>query len=195
MKMLKGTDTAQNLMRGFAGESQARNRYTYYALVAKKEGYIQISNIFTLTSVNELAHAKVFFKFLNEQLNGDSVEINAGYPVGLGDTKANLLSGVNGETEEWTEIYPAFANVAEKEGFPEIALAFRKVAEIEKHHAQRFKALLTSLEDKTIYHRDSPVNWICSNCGYIYEGTDAPKICPVCKHPQGYFEVLTENYN
>lgn len=193
--MLKGTDTAENLMRGFAGESQARNRYTYYASVAKKEGYIQISNIFTETAGNELAHAKVFFKFLNEQLNGDSVEINAGYPVGLGDTKANLLSGVNGETEEWTEVYPSFGNVAEKEGFPEIALAFRKVAEIEKHHAERFKLLLTSLENNTIYHRDSPVKWICSNCGYIYEGTDAPKICPVCKHPQGYYEVLTEKYN
>ncbi|MGH4052203.1 MAG: rubrerythrin [Clostridium sp.] len=195
MKMLKGTETAQNLMRGFAGEAQARNRYTYYASVAKKEGYIQISNIFTETAGNELAHAKVFFKFLNEQLNGDSVEINAGYPVGLGDTKANLLSGVNGETEEWTEVYPSFGNVAEKEGFPEIALAFRKVAEIEKHHAERFKLLLTSLENNTIYHRDSPVNWICSNCGYIYEGTDAPKICPVCKHPQGYYEVLAEKYN
>ncbi|MBU3111654.1 rubrerythrin [Clostridium lacusfryxellense] len=193
MKMLKGTETAENLMRGFAGESQARNRYTYYASVAKKEGYIQISNIFTETAGNELSHAKQFFKFLNQELNGESVEINAGYPVGLGDTKANLLSAANGENEEWTEIYPGFGEVAQKEGFPEIALAFRKIAEVEKHHDERFKALLTSLETDTIYHRETPVNWLCNNCGYIYEGTDAPKICPVCKHPLGYFQVLVEN--
>ncbi len=170
MKMLKGTETAENLMKGFAGESQARNRYTYYASVAKKEGYIQISNIFAETAGNELAHAKQFFKFLNQELNGESVEINAGYPVGLGDTKANLLSASNGENEEWTEIYPSFGEVAEKEGFPEIALAFRKIAEVEKHHDERFRALLTSLETDTIYHRDTPVNWICNKCGYIYEG-------------------------
>lgn len=192
--MLKGTDTAENLMRGFAGESQARNRYTYYASVAKKEGYIQISNIFTETAGNELSHAKQFFKFLNEQLNGESVEINAGYPVGLGDTKANLLSASNGENEEWTKIYPSFGDVAQKEGFPEIALAFRKIAEVEKHHDERFRALLTSLESNTIYHRETPVKWLCNNCGYIYEGTDAPKICPVCKHPLGYFQVLVENF-
>ena len=193
MKMLKGTETAENLMRGFAGEAQARNRYTYYASVAKKEGYIQISDIFTETAGNELAHAKRFFKSLNQELNGDSVEINASYPVGLGDTKANLLSAANGEKEEWTEIYPAFAKVAEQEGFAEIALEFRKVAQVEKHHYERFKQLLTSLETNTIYHRETPVNWVCDNCGYIYEGTDAPKICPLCKHPQGYFEVLVEN--
>ncbi|WP_298837002.1 rubrerythrin [Clostridium sp.] len=191
MTMLKGTNTAENLMRGFAGESQARNRYTYYASVAKKEGYIQISNIFTQTAGNELAHAKRFFKLLNQELNGESVDITAGYPVGLGDTKANLLSAANGEHEEWTAIYPSFATVAEKEGFTEIALAFRKVAEVEKHHDEKFRSLLTSLETNTIYHSETPVKWICNNCGYIYEGTDAPKICPVCKHPIGYFQVLT----
>ena len=165
--------------------------YTYYASVAKKEGYIQISNIFTQTAGNELAHAKRFFKLLNQELNGESVDITAGYPVGLGDTKANLLSAANGEHEEWTAIYPSFATVAEKEGFTEIALAFRKVAEVEKHHDEKFRSLLTSLETNTIYHSETPVKWICNNCGYIYEGTDAPKICPVCKHPIGYFQVLT----
>ncbi|MBU3188091.1 rubrerythrin family protein [Clostridium bowmanii] len=194
MKMLKGTETAQNLMRGHAGEAQARNRYTYYASVAKKEGYIQISDIFTETAVNELAHAKRFFELLNEEFNGESVEINASYPVGLSDTKGNLLSGVNGETEEWTEIYPTFASVARKEGFENIALAFETVAKVEKHHADTFQGLLTSLESNTIYHREVAVNWKCNNCGYIYEGTDAPKVCPLCQHPQGYFEVLTENF-
>ena len=194
MKRLKGTETAENLMRGHAGEAQARNRYTYYAAVAKKEGYIQISKIFNETAENELAHAKRFFNLLNNEFNGGSVEINASYPVGIGDTKANLLSGVNGETEEWTEVYPAFAKVAEQEGFTEIANAFKTVTKVEKHHAERFQELLTTLENNTIYHRDEKVYWKCNNCGYIYEGQDAPKVCPLCLHPQGYFEVLTDNF-
>lgn len=194
MKMLKGTKTAENLMKSFAGESQARNRYTYYASIAKKEGYAQISNIFLETADNEKEHAKRFFKFLSQSLNGEVVEINATYPVGLSDTKANLLWAANGEEEEWTELYPAFADVAEEEGFPEIAFVYRKIAEVEKHHEERYRQLLSRVEDETIFNRSSVVNWKCSNCGYIFEGESAPKLCPACAHPQAYFEVLSENY-
>jgi len=194
MKMLKGTKTAENLLKSFAGESQARNRYTYYASVAKKEGYIQISNIFTETAGNEKEHAERFFKFLSQSLNGEVVEINATYPVGLSDTKANLLWAANGEKEEWTELYPAFADVAEQEGFADIAFVYRKIVEVEKHHDARYRQLLSRIEDGTIFHRDTVVNWKCSNCGYIFEGVGAPELCPACAHPQGYFEVLAENY-
>ena len=194
MKTLKGTETAENLMKSFAGESQARNRYTYYASVAKKEGYIQISNIFTETAGNEKEHAERFFKFLNKDLEGEVVEINATYPVALGDTKANLLSGANGENEEWSELYPSFAKIAEKEGFPDIAYLYTKIAEVEKHHEERYRKLLSNVENKTVFDKDELVTWKCSNCGYIYEGKSAPKICPACAHPQGYFEILSEKY-
>ena len=194
MKTLKGTKTAENLMKSFAGESQARNRYTYYSSVAKKEGYIQISNIFLETADNEKEHAKRFFKFLSDSLNGQVVEINATYPVGLADTKANLLSAANGEHEEWSELYPAFAKVAEEEGFTDIAFVYRKIAEVEKHHDERYRKLLSRVENDTVFHRDTVVNWKCSNCGYIFEGETAPKLCPACAHPQGYFEVLCEKY-
>ena len=155
MKTLKGTKTAENLMKSFAGESQARNRYTYYASVAKKQGYVQISNIFTETADNEKEHAKRFFKFLNESLNGEVVEINATYPVGLGDTKANLLSAANGENEEWTELYPEFAKIADEEGFPEIASVYRSIAQVEKHHEERYRQLLSTIENNTIYQKSS----------------------------------------
>lgn len=194
MKSLKGTKTAENLMKAFAGESQARTRYTYYASAAKKEGYVQISNLFMETAENEKEHAKRFFKFLNESLNGEMVEINAGYPVGLGDTKANLLSAANGENEEWTDLYPEFANVAEAEGFQAVATAFRKIAEVEKHHEARYRKLLSNLENDTAFKKDKAVLWKCNNCGYIYEGTNAPEVCPACQHPQGYFEVFVETY-
>jgi len=194
MKSLKGTKTAENLLKSFAGESQARNRYTYYASVAKKEGYIQISNIFTETAGNEKEHAERFFKFLAQSLNGEVVEINATYPVGLSDTKANLLWAANGEKEEWTELYPAFAKVAEEEGFPDIAFVYRKIVEVEKHHDERYRQLLSRLEDGTIFNRETVVNWKCSNCGYIFESKNAPELCPACAHPKAYFEVLAENY-
>ncbi|MGV8984078.1 rubrerythrin [Clostridium sp.] len=194
MKMLKGTKTAENLMKSFAGESQARNRYTYYASVAKKEGYVQISNIFTETAGNEKEHAERFFKFLSTSLNGEVVEINATYPVGLSDTKANLLWAANGEKEEWSELYPSFAKTAEEEGFPDVAFVYRKILEVEKHHDERYRKLLSNIENNTVYQKDTVVNWKCSNCGYIFEGKSAPEICPACAHPKAYFEVLSENY-
>jgi rubrerythrin len=194
MKTLKGTKTAENLMKSFAGESQARNRYTYYSSVAKKEGYIQISNIFTETAANEKEHAERFFKFLSSSLNGEVVEINATYPVGLSDTKSNLLWAANGEKEEWSELYPAFAKVAEEEGFPDVAFVYRKIIEVEKHHDERYRQLLSRVENNTVFERETAVMWKCDNCGYIYEGTKAPEVCPACAHPKAYFEVLTENY-
>ena len=194
MKTLQGTKTAENLMKSFAGESQARNRYSYYSSVAKKEGYVQIANIFTETADNEKEHAKRFFKFLSKSLNGEVVEINATYPVGLSDTKANLLWAANGEKEEWSELYPEFARVAEEEGFADIAFVYRKIAEVEKHHDERYRQLLSRLENNTIFNRDTVVMWKCSNCGYITEGASAPELCPACAHPKAYFEVLSENY-
>lgn len=194
MKSLKGTKTAENLMKAFAGESQARNRYTYYASVAKKEGYVQIANLFTETAENEKEHAKRFFKFLNESLGGEMVEITANFPVGLGDTKANLLGAANGENEEWTDLYPEFAKIADEEGFPSVAVAFRKIAEVEKHHEERYRKLLANLENGSVFKKDSVVLWKCNNCGYIHEGESAPQACPACIHPQGYFEVLADNF-
>jgi rubrerythrin len=194
MKSLKGTKTAENLMKAFAGESQARNRYTYYASVAKKEGYVQISNLFTETADNEKEHAKRFFKFLNESLDGEMVDITAAYPVGLGDTKANLLGAANGENEEWSDLYPEFAKVADEEGFPAVAVAFRKIAEVEKHHEARYRKLLENLENGTIFKKETEVLWKCNNCGYIHTGAEAPQVCPACIHPQGYFEVLADNF-
>jgi len=194
MKTLKGTETAQNLMKSFAGESQARNRYTYYSSVAKKEGYIQISNIFTETAANEKEHAERFFKFANKDLCGEVVEINATYPVALGDTKVNLLAAANGENEEWSDLYPSFAKVAEKEGFPEIATLYRKISEVEKHHEERYRQLLSNVENNTVFDKDEVVMWKCGNCGYIFEGKSAPKVCPACAHPQGYFEIFSEKF-
>jgi len=195
MNSLKGTKTAENLMKAFAGESQARTRYTFYSSVAKKEGYVQIANIFTETADNEKEHAKRFFKFLNEGgLAGETVKINADFPVALGDTKLNLLAAANGENEEWTDLYPAFADTAEKEGFPAIAVAFRKISEVEKRHEARYRNLLANIENDKTFKKTASVLWKCNNCGYIFEGTEAPKACPACLHPQGYFEVFVENY-
>lgn len=194
MKSLKGTRTAENLMKAFAGESQARNRYTYYSSVAKKEGYVQIANLFTETADNEKEHAKRFFKFLNESLNGEAVEINASYPVGLGDTRANLLSAAAGENEEWTELYPHFADVAEEEGFKEVAVAFRKIAEVERHHEARYRKLAANIDNGEVFKKEAPVQWKCNNCGYIHTGDAAPQVCPACVHPQGHFELFVETY-
>lgn len=194
MKSLEGTKTAENLMKAFAGESQARNRYTYYASVAKKEGYVQISNIFMETAENETEHAKRFFKFLNESLQGKAIEINAEYPIGLSDTKTNLMYAANGENEEWSALYPEFAKIAEEEGFPAIATVFRKIAEVEKHHEERYRKLLDNIENGEVFKKAEPVKWKCINCGYIHEGPEAPQMCPACAHPQGYFEVLADNF-
>jgi len=194
MKSLKGTKTAENLMKAFAGESQARNRYTYYASVAKKEGYVQISNLFIETAENEKEHAKRFFKFLNESLNGEMVQINADYPVGLGDTKANLLSAADGELEEWSDLYKNFAETADAEGFPAVAVVFRKISEVEKHHEARYRKLLSNIETDSVFKKESSVKWKCDNCGYIHEGEGAPDLCPACAHPKSYFEVFVEAY-
>lgn len=195
MNSLKGTKTAENLMKAFAGESQARNRYTFYSSVAKKEGYNQIANLFIETADNEKEHAKRFFKFLVEGgLQNEVIEITATFPVALGDTKLNLLAAANGENEEWTELYPAFADTAEQEGFPAVAVAFRKIAEVEKHHEERYRNLLSNVENDSVFKKEASVFWKCGNCGYIFEGTEAPKVCPACIHPQSYFEVLIENY-
>jgi len=196
MNNLKGTKTAQNLLKSFAGESQARNRYTYYASVAKKEGYVQIENIFIETADNEKEHAKRFFSFLiDSDLNGEAVVINdAGYPISLGNTKANLLAAAAGENEEWTDLYPHFAQVAEDEGFLQIAFTYRKIVEVEKRHEARYIKLAANVEDSSVFAKTDLTLWKCLNCGYIYEGVEAPIACPTCLYPKAYFEVFTENY-
>jgi len=189
-KSLKGSKTEHNLMAAFAGESQARNRYTYYASVAKKEGYEQISAIFLETADNEKEHAKRFFKFLE----GTPVEITATYPSSFGDTASNLKAAASGENEEWTELYPTFADIAEQEGFVEIAVAFKKIAEVEKHHESRYLKLLENIELGKVFLKDIKVDWKCRNCGYIHYGESSPKLCPACVHPQAFFELRCENY-
>jgi rubrerythrin len=191
---LKGSETEKNLLKAFAGESQARNRYTYFASVAKKEGYEQISAIFIETSENEKEHAKVFFKHL-EKSGGLPVEITASYPAGkIGTTKENLLAAANGEKEEWTALYPNFEKIARKEGFKEIAESFKEIAEVEEQHEKRYRKLLKNIEEGKVFKKDKVVKWICRNCGYVHEGKEAPEICPACKHPQSYYELLEENY-
>lgn len=194
---LKGTKTAENLLKAFAGESQARNRYTYYASVADKEGYKQIKNIFIETADNEKEHAKRFYKFLlagfKEELP-TTIEINADYPVAQGSTLDNLKASASGENEEWSDLYPAFAEVAEKEGFKEIAIAFKMIAAAEKRHETRFNKLAANVENNTVFKKEEKTLWKCANCGYVHEGTSAPDMCPACIHPQSYFEVFVENY-
>lgn len=196
MKSLKGTKTAENLMKSFAGESQARTRYTYYASVAKKEGYLQIANIFLETAEQEREHAKRFYKFLVNDFQGEPIEINAAYPVAYyaDNTAENLRAAAAGEHEEWAHDYPEFARIAREEGFPEIATAYERIAEVENRHERRYNKLLKNLEEETVFKKDETVLWKCLNCGYIYEGEEAPKSCPACLHPQSYFEVFTENY-
>ena len=187
---LKGTKTEHNLMAAFAGESQARNRYTHYASVAKKEGYEQIAGIFLETADNEKEHAKRFFKFLE----GTPVNITATYPSALGDTMLNLKAAASGENEEWTDLYPTFANIADEEGFPQIAVVFRKIAEVEKHHEERYLKLLSNIETDKVFKKDAEIQWKCRNCGYVHNDASAPQMCPACAHPKAYFEVRAENY-
>lgn len=197
MKSLKDTKTAENLLKSFAGESQARNRYTYYASVADKEGFKQIKNIFIETADNEKEHGKRFYKFLLEGLAGElpaTIEIQASYPVAQGSTLDNLKAAASGENEEWSDMYPAFAQVAEEEGFPEIATAFRKIAEAEKWHETRFLKLAKNVEEGTVFVKDGKTFWKCGNCGYVHEGAEAPEKCPACVHPKAYFELYAENY-
>jgi rubrerythrin len=191
MASLKGTETEKNLLKAFAGESQARNRYTFFASQAKKDGFVQIQYIFEETAQQEKEHAERFFKFLE----GGDVEINASYPAGvIGTTAENLKAAAAGENFEWSELYPGFAQVAEEEGFPEVAAAFKNIKVAEKQHENRYLGLLANVEAGTVFKKDAPVVWRCRNCGYLHEGTEAPGICPACRHPQDYFEVLGENW-
>jgi len=191
MKSLKGTKTEKNLLASFAGESQARNRYTYFASVAKKAGYEQISAIFLETAENEKEHAKRFFKFLE----GGEVEINVTYPAGIiGDTASNLEQAANGENEEWTKLYKQAAAVAREEGFEEIADNFKEIAEVEAEHEKRYRKLLKNIKEKTVFKKQTAVGWKCRNCGYVHTSQEAPNLCPACKHPQSYYELLAENY-
>jgi rubrerythrin len=190
-KSIKGTKTEKNLLAAFAGESQARNRYTYFASAARKEGFEQIGNIFLETAENEKEHAKVFFK----HLEGGEVEIKASYPAGrIGDTKSNLEAAAKGENMEWTTLYKDFAGVAKKEGFPEVARSFEQIAKVEKFHEARYRKLIAKIKNKEAFKKKTAVKWHCINCGYVLEGTSAPKECPACKHPQSFYEVLAENY-
>lgn len=191
MKTLKGTKTEKNLLTAFAGESQARNRYTYFSSQARKKGYQQIMGVFLETADNEKEHAKGLFKFLE----GGEVEIKASFPAGLiGDTKENLRAAAAGENYEHTKMYPEFASVAEKEGFQEIASVFRAIAVAERQHEKRYLNLLENMEKDRVFKRERVVKWKCRNCGYIHEGTEAPEECPACAHSRSYFELLGENY-
>jgi len=188
---LKGTRTEKNLLTAFAGESQARNRYNFFASQAKKEGYEQISAIFSGTAENEKEHAKRLFKFLE----GGDVEVTAAFPAGvIGDTKENLRAAAAGENHEYTQMYPEFARIADEEGFQEIASVMSAIAVAEKEHESIYLALLENIEKERVFKRDSVVKWRCRNCGYVHEGTEAPEECPACAHPRDYFELLCENY-
>ncbi|NLK74499.1 MAG: rubrerythrin family protein [Clostridiales bacterium] len=195
MANLRGTKTLENLMRSFAGEAQARLRYTYFASVAGKEGYKQIQNIFMETAENEKEHAKVFMKLALKHLDGENpapVDINATYPFAYGDTIANLKSAANGEHEEADIDYPEYAKTAKEEGFDDIAEKFLSIASVEKHHEERFRKLLANIENGTVFKKDGKVFWKCLNCGHIHEGEEAPEICPTCDHAQGYFQLLDD---
>jgi rubrerythrin len=191
MKSVKGTRTEKNLLANFAGESQARNRYAYFASEAKKEGLEQISWIFTDTADNEKEHAKRFFKFLE----GGDLEITASYPAGvIGNTMENLKAAIAGENLENTVLYPEAARIADEEGFSEIASVYRAIAEVEKEHEKRYLALLKNIENNTVFKKGTTVKWRCRNCGYVHEGPEAPIECPACAHPRDYYELLAENY-
>ncbi len=191
MESLKGTQTEKNLLAAFAGESQARNRYTMFASKAKNEGYEQISALFLETARNEKEHAEVYFK----HLQGGMVEIVAEYPAGvIGTTAENLLAGAEGELAEWGTIYPDFAKTADEEGFPQVAASFREIAKVESYHERRYRKILDNVEKGLVFKKEQPTKWKCDNCGYVHEGAEAPKICPACKHPQSYYEIWTEPY-
>jgi rubrerythrin len=190
-KSLKGTKTEQNLLKAFAGESQARNRYNYFASQARKDGFIQIASIFEETAGNEKEHAKVFFQYLE----GGDVEIVAAYPAGMiKDTKSNLEAAAAGENMEWTVLYQEFSKVAKDEGFPEVARSFQQIAGVEKFHEGRYRKLIKNIAGSEVFKKKEKTKWHCTNCGYIHEGTEAPAECPACRHPQSYYELLAENY-
>ncbi len=190
-KSVKGTQTEKNLLQSFAGESQARNRYTFFASIAKKEGYEQIAGVFLETAEQEKEHAKRFFKFLE----GGMTEITATFPAGvLGTTAENLRAAAEGENEEWSELYPAFAEVAAKEGFPQIAAVFRAIATVEAEHETRYRKLLERVEADGVFKRDEEIKWQCRNCGYVHTGKEAPEMCPSCAHPKAFFEPMKTNY-
>jgi rubrerythrin len=191
---LKGSETEKNLLKAFAGESQARNRYTYFASVAKKEDYEQISKIFQETADNEKEHAKIFFEYL-ESINGELLEITAQYPAGkIGTTGENLLASAEGEKLEWGTIYPEFEKIAKKEGFEKIAKSFKEIAEVEEQHEMRYRKLFANIKSKLVFKKNEVVKWKCGNCGYVHEGKEAPDECPACKHPKAYYELFCENY-
>ncbi len=191
MKSIKGTKTEKNLLKAFAGESQARMRYDYFAKQARKDGLVQIAMIFDETALNEKEHAKRFFKFLE----GGMEEITASYPAGkIGTTLENLKSAAEGENEEWTKLYPEFAKVADEEGFDDVAVCFRKIAEVEKAHEERYRKLYDNLEKGEVFKSGDKIVWKCLNCGYLHEGKTAPEVCPACLHPQAYFEIHCQNY-
>jgi rubrerythrin len=197
MVALKGTKTLENLMKAFAGESQARNRYTYYASTARKEGYMQIEAIFLETADNEKEHAKRFFKLILQGLGEEvpaEVNINASYPAALGTTLDNLKAAASGENEEWSVLYPEFACVAREEGFIDVAKAFERISEVEKQHEKRYLKLYENIKNDAVFKKPEPILWKCRNCGFIHEGPSAPEACPACLHPKAYFEVLSENY-
>lgn len=190
-KSLKGSKTEKNLLAAFAGESQARNRYTYFASAARKEGFEQIANLFLETAENEKEHAKVFFK----HLEGGDVEITAMYPAGVvGNTKANLEAAAAGENMEWTTLYQDFAKTAKEEGFPEVSRSFEQIAKVERFHEARYRKLINNVANGEVFKKKQSVKWHCINCGYVHEGEEAPKSCPACLHPQSYYEVLAENF-
>ncbi len=192
MGKITGTKTEKNLLKAFAGESQARNRYTYFASAAKKEGYEQIAAIFTETADNEKEHAKRFFSFLE---SGEAVEITAMYPAGkVGTTVENLKAAAAGENEEWTELYPEFAKIATEEGFNDVAACFTMIAKVEKEHEDRYKKLAANIETAEVFKKSEKVRWKCRNCGYVAEAETAPEKCPACLHPKSYFEIKETNY-
>jgi rubrerythrin len=191
MPSLKGTQTEKNLLKAFAGESQARNRYTFFAKQAAKEGYEQIAALFLETAENEGQHAKMYFR----HLEGGIVEITAAYPAGkIGTTAENLLAAADGENEEWTDLYPAFADMAESEGLKDAAKSFRQIAKVEAWHEARYRKLLDNIEKDLVFAKPEPVKWICRKCGFVHEGPKALKVCPACDHPQAYQEVYAENF-
>ncbi len=190
-KSIKGTQTEKNLLKSFAGESQAKNRYTFFAKQAKKEGYEQIAALFMETAMQEEQHAKVFFKFLE----GGAVEITATYPAGIiGTTEQNLHEAAMGENEEWSILYPEFAKIATEEGFPKIATKYKAIAQVEAEHEKRYLKLLKNIKEDKVFKKDKPIKWACRNCGYVFEGSKALVNCPACDHPQPYFEEKAENY-
>lgn len=191
---LKGTKTAENLLKSFVNESQAAIRYEYYASQAKKDGYVQIQNIFFETARNEKQHGKRFYKFLNKELIGENGDITGNYPIQLGDTLANLKSAAAGENEEHTDMYPEFARIAREEGFEEIAKVFESVAVAEKAHETRYRKLIENIEQGKVFKRGEVYIWKCDNCGYLHEGTEPPQVCPACDHPIDHFEIFVENY-